>query len=84
MNHRTQDCPIKISKDNYVAVIFMDLTNTCDAMVRDILILKFRGYDFYKQPFSLMKNNLTERQERVSTNNNSSTCANIISEDPQG
>ena len=31
-----------------------------------------------------MKNSLTERQERVSTNNNSSTCANIISEDPQG
>ena len=31
-----------------------------------------------------MKNSLTERQERVSTNNNSSTCANINSGDPQG
>ena len=48
MNHRTYDCLIKIGKDNYVAVIFMDLTNTCDAMIRDILILKLRVYDFYK------------------------------------
>ena len=31
-----------------------------------------------------MKNNLTERQERVSVNNNSNTCADIISGDQQG
>ena len=48
MNHRTYDCLIKIGKDNYVAVVFMGLTNTCDAMIRDILILKLRVYDFYK------------------------------------
>ena len=91
-NHNTQNYFLNmietwknaVDKGKIISAIFMDLSKAFDTLNHNLLIAKLGAYGFTKDALLLMKNYLSDRQQRVRVNSTYSSWENITTGVPQG
>ena len=73
-----------LDKEEYVCVLFMDISTAFDTIIHDLLLAKLRAYRFSNNALNLMCSYLKNRKLRTQINKNFSSEKNIIAEVPQG
>ena len=67
-----------LDKEEYVCVLFMDISTAFDTIIHDLLLAKLRAYGFSNNALSLMCSYIKNRKQRAQINNNFSSEINII------
>ena len=73
-----------LDKEEYVCVLFMDISTAFDTIIHDLLLAKLRAYRFSNNALNLMCSYLKNRKLRTQINKNFSSEKNIIAGVPQG
>ena len=73
-----------LDKEEYVCVLFMDISTAFDTIIHDLLLAKLRAYGFSNNALNLMCSYLKNRKLRTQLNKNFSSEKNIIAGVPQG
>ena len=73
-----------LDKEEYVCVLFMDISTAFDTIIHDLLLAKLRAYRFSNNALNLMCSYLKNRKLRTQINKNFSSEKNIIAGVTQG
>ena len=71
-------------KEEYISVIYMDLSKTFDTMIHDLLLAKLRANGFSGSALNWLYNYLKNRKQKVVINDKISSSEVIIAGAPQG
>ena len=73
-----------LDKEEYVCVLFMDISKAFDTIIHDLLLAKLRSHGFSNNALNLMCSYLKNRKLRTQINKNFSSEKNIIAGVTQG
>ena len=77
-------CKQAIDKEEYISVMYMDLSKAFDTINHDLLLAKLRAYGFSTSALNLLYSYLKYRKQKVVINNKTSSSDVVIASVPQG
>ena len=72
----------QIDKEEYVSVMYMDLSRAFDAINHDLLLAKLRAHGFSTSALDLFYSYLKNRKQNVVINNKTSSSEAVIAGAP--